>query len=259
MRRVRACVAMLWCASAPPHIPPRPVALSYFAAGVTGVCMRSKTYIHPPYGLTALAPGGGACRALSRPPYSVALSVPSARPVHSLSPRYACPPHCGYPAHTGGLVGALSMRLRARAPGWATLSALRADGDGAALRGALGLRAPARGGVRLRYGACASRRAGVTVASAGAHAGVTGATLRGALVARFVLQLLRTIGVSLDSLCARRCRDLADGDHSGAQAQRGRAVGYTAYHRAQRCQGQAAPWARSLRADRCGEMPQAHI
>ena len=58
---------------------------------------------------------------------------------------------------------------------------------------------------RWGYGRGASRRAGVTVASAGAHAGVTGAALRGALVARFVLQLLRTIGVSLDSLCARRC------------------------------------------------------
>lgn len=149
----------------------------------------------------------------------MALSVPSARPVHSLSPRYACPPHCGYPAHTGGLVGALSMRLRARAPGWATLSALRADGDGAALRGALELRSRALSrtlGLRARrfaarwsygreccrarwgYGRDASRRAGV---------------------ACFVLQLLRAIGVNLDSLRARRCRDRADGDHSGAQTQ----------------------------------------
>ena len=176
----------------PAAYPPAPCGASVSRCrGYGHLYEKQNIYTPPPYGLTALAPGGGACRALSRPSYHVALSVPSARPVHSLSPRYACPPHCGYPAHTGGLVGALSMRLRARAPGWATLSALRADGDGAALRGALGLRAPARGGVRLRYGACASRRAGVTVASAGAHAGatvasagahagVTSATLRGA-------------------------------------------------------------------------------
>lgn len=165
----------------PAAYPPAPCGASVSRCRDYGHLYEKQNIYTPPYGLTALAPGGGACRALSRPSYHVSLSVPSARPVHSLSPRYACPPHCGYPAHTGGLVGALSMRLRARAPGWATLSALRADGDGAALRGALGLRAPARGGVRLRYGACASRRAGVTVASAGAHAGVTSATLRGAL------------------------------------------------------------------------------
>lgn len=51
---------------------------------------------------------------------------------------------------------------------------------------------------RWGYGRDASRRAGV---------------------ACFVLQLLRAIGVNLDSLRARRCRDRADGDHSGAQTQ----------------------------------------
>ena len=166
----------------PAAYPPAPCGASVSRCrGYGHLYEKQNIYTPPPYGLTALAPGGGACRALSRPSYSVALSVPSARPVHNLSPRYACPPHCGYPAHTGGLVGALSMRLRARAPGWATLSALRADGDGAALRGALGLRSRALArtlGLRARrfaarwgygrerwrarwgYGRGASRRAG---------------------------------------------------------------------------------------------------
>ena len=57
---------------------------------------------------------------------------------------------------------------------------------------------------------------GATAASAGAHAG-DGATLRGALRLNVLpSSICITIGVSLDSLRARRCRNRADGDHSGA-------------------------------------------
>ena len=145
----------------------------------------------------------GRSRSANRVPHAMPI-MPLRLPTPSRKPR----------PFSGGLTRALDAAAAARA-GWVTgvtgvtggtvASANAHAEDGATLRGALGLRAPARGGVRLRYGACASRRAGATVASAGAHAGDGACASRRAEVASFALQLYQPIGVSLDSLRARRC------------------------------------------------------
>ena len=89
--------------------------------------------------------------------------------------------------------------------------------DASRRAGVMGLRAPARGGVRLRYGACASRRAGVTGLRPRALARTLGTARRFAArnderAACAALQLYQYIDVPLDCQSARRWYVPADGD-----------------------------------------------